>query len=56
MKGVVERGIREGKTKDQLIAEKPFDKWKGAAPAWMSSMDSFAREFCRELTTKAGSK
>ena len=34
------------------IAEKPLDKWKGSVPAWISSMDSFVREYYEELTAK----
>jgi len=52
MKEVVEDAIRGGKTMDQLVAEKPFDKWKSEVPAWMSSMDGYVKNFYRELTAK----
>ena len=52
MKTFVEGGIRAGKTVEQLVAEKPFDKWKSSAPAWMSSMDGYVKELYRELTAR----
>jgi glyoxylase-like metal-dependent hydrolase (beta-lactamase superfamily II) len=53
MKAVVEDAIQAGKTLEQLTAERPFDKWKGAVPEWRSSdksMDGQVRNFYRELT------
>jgi cyclase len=55
MKAVVEQAIKDGKTLEQLTAERPFDKWKGAVPAWASSdkaLDGRVRNFYRELTAK----
>ncbi|HET9473778.1 MAG TPA: MBL fold metallo-hydrolase, partial [Steroidobacteraceae bacterium] len=36
MKAVVEAAVRDGKTLEQLTAERPFDKWRDALPAWAS--------------------
>jgi cyclase len=55
MKAVVERAVKEGKTLEQLTAERPFDQWRGSVPAWSSSdksLDGWVRNFYRELTAK----
>src|SRR5688500_17162675 len=51
MKTIVEAGIAAGKTKEQLIAEKPFDKWKGSV-AWFIPPDGYVSDFYKELTAK----
>ena len=51
MRAVVEGAIRGGKTLQQLIDEKPFEKWADAkVPA--VPMDLYVRQFYRELTAK----
>jgi len=58
MKAVVESAVRDGKTVDQLIAERPFDKWRGSVPPWMSSdkgLDGWVRRFYREISPPAPS-
>jgi cyclase len=55
MKALVEKGVREGKTLEQLTAERPFDQYRNAVPVWASSdksMDGWVRDFYRELTAK----
>ena len=55
MKSVVERAVKEGKTLEQLTAERPFDKWRSSLPAWASSdksLNGWVRDFYRELTAK----
>ena len=55
MKAVVERGIREGKTLEQLTAARTFDQFRSSVPVWASSdksMDGWLRDFYRELTQK----
>jgi len=52
MKAVVERAIRDGKSEAQVIADRPFDKWRSAMPTWDSSdasLDFFVRNFYRQL-------
>jgi cyclase len=52
MKAVVERGVRDGKTLEQLQAERPFDQWRSSVPEWSSSdksLDGWVRNFHREL-------
>jgi hypothetical protein len=52
MKGVVEAGVRKGKTLQELQAERPFDPWRGSVPEWASSdksMDGWVRDFYREI-------
>jgi glyoxylase-like metal-dependent hydrolase (beta-lactamase superfamily II) len=52
MKTVVEAAVRDGKTLEQLTAERPFDKWRNSVPAWMSSdkaLDGLVRRFHREI-------
>ena len=51
MKSIVEAGIAAGKTKEQIIAEKPFDKWKGLI-AWFIPPDGYVSDFYTELTAK----
>ena len=55
MKAVVEAGVREGKTLEQLTAERPFDQFRDSVPKWQSSdksLDGWVRDFHRELTAK----
>jgi len=55
MKAVVETAIRNGKTLEQLTAERPFDKWRDALPEWASSdksLDGRLRNFYREIAPK----
>jgi cyclase len=55
MKAVVERAIKDGKTLEQLTAQRPFDGFKSSVPAWSSSdksMDGWVRDFYRELSAK----
>jgi glyoxylase-like metal-dependent hydrolase (beta-lactamase superfamily II) len=52
MKAVVETAIRDGKTLQQLTAERPFDQWRGSVPEWSSSdksLDGLVRNFYREV-------
>lgn len=52
MKAVVEAGIQDGKTLQQLQAERPFDQWRDSVPPWSRSdktLDSWIRDFYREL-------
>jgi hypothetical protein len=52
MKAVVETAIRDGKTLQQLQAERPFDQWRGSVPEWSStdkSLDGLVRNFYREI-------
>lgn len=51
MKAIVEKGISEGKTMEQLVAEKPFENWKSLIPSFMKT-DSYVGRFYRELTAK----
>jgi len=53
MKAVVEGAVRDGKSLEQLTAERPFDKWRNSVPAWMSSdksLDGWVRNFYREIS------
>jgi len=55
MKAVVDEGVRDGKTLEQLQAERPFDKWRTSVPAWSSSdksLDGWVRDFYREIAQK----
>jgi glyoxylase-like metal-dependent hydrolase (beta-lactamase superfamily II) len=55
MKATVERAIKDGKTLEQLTAQRPFDGFKSSVPAWSSSdksMDGWVRDFYRELSAK----
>jgi hypothetical protein len=55
MKAVVEGAVSEGKTLEQLTAERPFDKWRGSMPQWASSdkaLDGRVRNFYREIAPK----
>ncbi len=52
MKAVVEAGVRNGKTLEQLQAERPFDQWRSSVPDWSSSdksLDRWVKDFYREL-------
>lgn len=52
MKAVVETAIRDGKTLQQLQAERPFDQWRGSVPEWSSSdksLDGWIKGFYREI-------
>ena len=49
MKTVVAAGISAGKTMEQLVAEKPFEQWKGQIVPW-GKTDSYVGRFYRELT------
>ena len=52
MKAVVETAIRDGKTLQQLQAERPFDQWRGSVPEWSSSdksLDGWVKNFYREI-------
>lgn len=51
MKSIVEAGVAAGKTKEQMIAEKPFDQWKGSV-AWFIPPDGYVSGFYNELTAK----
>jgi len=48
MKGMVEAAIAAGKTQEQLIAEKPFEKFKGLIAPWAKT-DSYVGRFYKEL-------
>jgi glyoxylase-like metal-dependent hydrolase (beta-lactamase superfamily II) len=53
MKALVEQGIRDGKTLEQLTATRPFDRFRAEVPSWSSSdksMDGWVKNFYRELT------
>ena len=55
MKAVVEAAVRDGKTLQQLQAERPFDKWRASVPEWSSSdksLDGRVRDFYREIAPK----
>ena len=52
MKAAVEAGVRNGKTLEQLQAERPFDQWRSSVPDWSSSdksLDRWVKDFYREL-------
>jgi cyclase len=52
MKAVVETAVRNGKTLQQLQAERPFDQWRGSVQEWSSSdksLDGWVRDFYREI-------
>jgi cyclase len=51
MKVIVEAGVAAGKTMEQLVAEKPFEKWKALIAPWVPT-DSYVGRFYRELTAK----
>ncbi len=55
MKAVVDTGIREHKTLEQLTVERPFDQFRSSVPEWASSdksMDGWLRDFYREIAPK----
>lgn len=49
MKVIVEAAVAASKTQEQLIAEKPFEKWKGLIAPWAKT-DSYVGRFYKELT------
>lgn len=51
MKAIVEAGIAAGKTKEQMIAEKPFENWKDSI-AWFRSTDAYVADLYKELSRK----
>ena len=51
MKAIVEAGIAAGKTQDQIIAEKPFEKWKNSL-AFFLSPDDYVKDLYKELSHK----
>ena len=51
MKLIVEAGLSAGKTMEQLIAEKPFEKWKELI-AFFVPTDAYVGRFYRELAAK----
>lgn len=56
MKAVVEAAVRDGKTLQQLQAERPFDKWRASVPEWASSdksLDGWVRDFYRAIAPKS---
>jgi cyclase len=53
MKAVVEKGIRDGKTLEQLTAERVFDPFRSSFPVWASadkSLDSWLKDYHREIS------
>jgi cyclase len=57
MKELVERAISNGKTEAQLLAERPFDRWRAELPTWSSSngaLDRLVRDFYRQLVAANG--
>lgn len=55
MKAVVEKGIREGKSLEQLTTARAFDQFRSSVPIWASSdksMDGWLRDFYREIAAK----
>ena len=52
MKAVVEAGVRNGKTLQQIQAERPFDQWRSSVPEWSrsdKSLDGWVKDFYREI-------
>jgi cyclase len=57
MKALVEQGVREGKTLEQLQADRPFDQFRGSVPPWSTSdksLDGLVKNFHREISAAAG--
>ena len=55
MKAVVESAVRDGKTLQQLQAERPFDQWRGSVPEWNTSdksLDGWIKNFYREIAPR----
>jgi cyclase len=55
MKAVVEKGVRDGQSLEQLTAARPFDQFRSSVPSWASadkSLDGWLKNFHRELTAK----
>ena len=47
-----EAGVKNGKTLQQLQAERPFDQWRSSVPEWSSSdksLDGWVRDFYQEI-------
>jgi cyclase len=51
MKAIVEAGIAAGKSREQLVAEKPFEKWKGVLALTVPTQ-AYVGRFYNELTAK----
>ena len=51
MKAIVEAGISAGKTLEQIVAEKPFEKWQGLL-ALSVPTNAYIGRFYKELTAK----
>lgn len=51
MKAIVEAGVAAGKTREQLIAEKPFDQWRNSI-AWFIPPDGYVSSFYKELAVQ----
>ncbi len=57
MKAAVERGVRDGKTLEQIQADRPFDQFRGSVPPWSTSdksLDGWVKNFHREIIAVAG--
>lgn len=55
MKAVVENGVREGKTLQQLTVARSFDLFRDSVPAWASSdksLDGWLKDLYREITAQ----
>jgi len=55
MKTVVEKGIRDGQSLEQLTAARVFDQFRSSVPTWASSeksMDGWLKNFHREITAR----
>ena len=55
MKTVVEKGIRDGQSLEQLTAARVFDQFRSSVPTWASSeksMDGWLKNFHREISAK----
>lgn len=52
MQTVIETDVRAGKTLDQLLAERPFDKFRDSFPTWASSasLDGLIRRLHAEIS------
>ncbi len=59
MKAVVDAAVGQGKTLEQLTAERPFDRWRSSVPQWSSSdksLDGWVRDFYREIAPQSQGK
>jgi cyclase len=55
MKALVEQGVRDGQTLEQLTATRMFDQFRSSVPVWASSdksMDGWIKNFYREIAPK----